>query len=489
MQLALLENMILKHFFEPRLAQSSFLAGCGDTGQAIVIDPIRRIDQYIDAAESEGLRISAVAETHIHADFASGALALARRTGATLYVSGEGGPDWQYGFADQRGVRTVRNGDEFHIGRLRFDALHTPGHTPEHLCFLVADEKVWPHPLGVFTGDCLFAGDVGRPDLVEKTLGHHGSAEPAAQQLFRSLRTLAARPEWLLAWPGHGAGSACGKRLGALPVTSIGFEKLTNWAFETNDLDSFVRTVLADQPDPPRYFREMKRLNRIGAPSLRERGDLRRMAASDLNALVTLHAEFIDLRPDATTRGYLPGSIALPLTRQFITYAGSVLRYGMPVYVVAEDIHEALEAADALSLIGIDDVRGWIPAFALETHSREGGLIEQIAEVDAREALERQEHGHVVVDVRSTPEWRGSHIANAMHAPLSRVLDDVRGLDRDTPLVVYCQAGARSRVAATALRRVGFTRVANLRDGYTGYLATAAARPVTETRASAEEPS
>ena len=480
--------MILKHFFEPRLAQSSFLVGCAATGQAIVIDPIRRIDQYIEAADSEGLRVIAVAETHIHADFASGALALAQKAGATLYVSGEGGPDWQYGFAGKAGIRTVRNGDEFHIGRLRFDVLHTPGHTPEHLSFLVADEDVWPHPVGVFTGDCLFVADVGRPDLLEKTLGQ-GSAEAAAQQLFRSVRALAARPDWLLVWPGHGAGSACGRRLGAMPVTSVGFEKLTNWAFESNDKDGFVRTVLADQPDPPRYFREMKRLNQNGAPSLRKRGDLRRIAASDLNALVAVHAEFIDLRVDATTSGYLPGSIALPLTRQFLTHAGSMLRYGMPVYLVAEDVHEALEATDALSLIGIDDVRGWIPRFSLQTYSREGGMLEQLVNVDAREALRRQEEGEILLDVRSTAEWRAGHIDNAMHGPLTGVLDDVRELDRDTPLVVYCQAGARSRVAATALRRVGFTHVANITDGYEGYLSMAAAAPSVEARASAKEPS
>jgi hydroxyacylglutathione hydrolase len=481
--------MILKHFFEPRLAQSSFLVGCGATAQAIVIDPIRRIDQYIEAAHAEGLRITAVAETHIHADFASGAPALARTAGATLYVSGEGGPDWQYDFAGQTGIRTVRSGGVFDVGRLRFSVLHTPGHTPEHLSFLVADEKVWPHPFGVFTGDCLFVGDVGRPDLLETTLGQHGSAEAAAKELFRSVRTFAAQPDWLLVWPGHGAGSACGRRLGAVPVTSIGFEKLTNWAFESTDKDRFVRNVLADQPDPPRYFKEMKRLNRIGAPRLRRRADLRRIGASDINALVTVHAELIDLRADATALGYLPGSIALPLTRQFLTHAGSVLRYGMPLYLVAEDVREAMEAADALSLIGIDDVRGWIPTFSLQTYSREGGMLEQLVNVDAREALRRQEEGEILLDVRSTAEWRAGHIDNAMHGPLTRVLDNLRELDRDTPLVVYCQAGARSRVAATALRRVGFTHVANVMDGYEGYLSMAAAVPSVEARGSAKEPS
>jgi hydroxyacylglutathione hydrolase len=488
MQLALFGGMILKHFFEPRLAQSSFLVGCAATGQAIVIDPIRRIGQYIEAADSEGLRVTAVAETHIHADFASGALALARKAGATLCVSGEGALEWEYGFAGQSGVRALRNRDVVRVGHVRLDVLHTPGHTPEHLTFLVTDEAVSSHPLGAFSGDFLFAGDVGGPDLLEKALGQRGSAAAAARKLFQSISAFASQPDRLLVWPGHGAGSACGRNLGAMPVSSVGYEKLTNWAFKESDEDSFVKRVLADQPDPPRYFKDMKRLNRVGAPRLRARTELRRIAAADLAALVTVHAEFIDLRWNATTVGYLPGSIALPLTRQFVTYAGSVLRYGMPVYLVAEDIHDAVEATDALSLIAIDDVRGWIPAFALEAHSREGGALEQLADVDAREALKRQEGGQVLLDVRSTAEWHSGHIANAMHAPLSRVLDDVRGLERDTPLVVYCQAGTRSRVAATALRRVGFTHVANLREGYEGYLSTAAAVSAIETPASAKEP-
>jgi hydroxyacylglutathione hydrolase len=489
MQLALPLGMILRHFFEPRLAQSSYLVACPATRQAIVIDPIRRIDQYIQAAKADGLRITAVAETHIHADFASGALALARKAEATLHVSAEGGLEWRYDFAGQPGVRTVRQGDAIDVGHVRFDVLHTPGHTPEHLAFLVTDTIASPHPVGAFTGDFLFVGDVGRPDLLEKALGEHGSAESAARQLFDSVGAFSSEPDRLLIFPGHGAGSACGRKLGGVPVSSVGYERLTNWAFKITEVDAFTKNVLADQPDPPRYFKEMKRLNRIGAARVRTRGELRRIAAADLDSLVTLHSEFIDLRADATTRGYLPGSIALPLSRQFLTYAGSVLRYGMPVYLVAEDVHDALDAVDALGLIGIDTVRAWIPAFALDTYSREGGTLEQLVNVNALEAVRRQEEGQVLIDVRSTAEWQAGHISNAMHAPLASVIDEVRELDRDTPVVVYCQAGARSGVAATALRRIGFTHVANLAEGFAGYRTIEAAAPLVEARMSAKEPS
>lgn len=466
--------MIFRQFFEPRLAQFSFLAGCQGTGQAIVVDPLRRIGQYIEAADAAGLRITAVAETHIHADFASGAPALARRTGATLYVSGEGGLEWQYAFANHAGVRSLKHGDAFNVGQLRFEAVHTPGHTPEHLVYLVADGSVSPHTLGALTGDFLFAGDVGRPDLLEKAVGQLGSAESSARRLYESLRAFAAQPDRLLVWPGHGAGSACGKKLGGMPVTSLGYEKLTNWAWQAGDEQAFVNAVLADQPDPPRYFAEMKRLNRCGAPAVRGGSRLRQLAAGDIDALVTVHAEFIDVRPDATTSGFLPGSLALPLTSQFLTWAGSVLRYGMPVYVVATDQHEAAEAADALSLIAIDEIRGWIAASAVEEYRHLGGELEHVIDIELPAALERQAAGHVLLDVRTTAEWNSGRMAQAVHAPLARLVDNVRELDRDMPLVVYCQAGARSRVAATALRRVGFTHVANLSGGFDACSATPA---------------
>lgn len=465
--------MILRQFFEPRLAQFSFLLGCASSGQALVIDPLRRVDQYVDAADAEGLQIAFVAETHIHADFASGALALARRTGATLCVSGEGGPEWQYAFAGEAGVRVLRHGDVFSVGRIRVDVVHAPGHTPEHLVFVVTDGEAPACALGAFTGDFLFAGDVGRPDLLETAVGRAGAAETSARGLYQSLRAFGAHPDHLLIWPGHGAGSACGKKLGGMPVTALGYEKRTNWAYQMENEQAFVCTVLADQPDPPRYFAEMKRLNRLGPPPVRATARMRPIAAADLEALVTVHAEFIDVRPDAAAAGFLPGALALPMTRDFLTWAGSVLRYGMPLYLVSTDLHEAVEAAEALALIGIDDVRGWISQAAVEEYRRTGGVLERVVDVEPGTALERQRAGHILVDVRATAEWTGGRIPNAVHAPLARLVDVVRELDRDTPLIVYCQLGARSRVAATALRRIGFTRVTNLTGGYAGWIAAA----------------
>jgi len=457
--------VFFRQFFEPRLAQFSYLIGCVATGEAIVVDPNRRIEQYLAAAHNETLQITAVTETHIHADFASGALALAKKSGATLYVSGEGAPAWAYAFAGDRLARTLRHGDRFRTGRIRFDAVHTPGHTPEHLAYMVTDEAASTEAWGLLTGDFLFAGDVGRPDLLEKAAGFAGTADASARRLYGSLRALADFPDRLLIWPGHGAGSACGKKLGGVPVTSLGYERLTNWALQPQHEDEFVRAVLVDQPDPPRYFAEMKRVNRHGAPT-RRRAELIEMGTADIEPLVGVHRTFIDLRPAATANGVLPGSIALPLSRHFLTWAGSVLRYGVPIYIVAASRGEAQEAIDALALIGIDDVRGWLPSSVLDAYRRGGGLVERLVDLEPGTALQRQKQGHVLLDVRTTAEWSRGQLRGALHAPLAQLVERVSRLDRDTPLVVYCEAGTRSRIAATALRRIGFTHVANLSGGY-----------------------
>ena len=246
--------MILKHFYEEKLAQASYLIGCVSTGEALVGDPNRDVEQYIKAAETEGLRITHVTETHIHADFVSGSRELAARTGATLYLSDEGDENWKYAFAEEAGAVLLRDGDTLMVGNIRIEVLHTPGHTPEHLIFLVTDTAEADKPMGAITGDFVFVGDVGRPDLLEKAAGVEGSTDAAARTLFRSLEKFKEQPDYLQVWPGHGAGSACGKRLSSVPQSTVGYERMFNWAFSIEDEDEFVRTVLAEQPEPPKYF-------------------------------------------------------------------------------------------------------------------------------------------------------------------------------------------------------------------------------------------
>ncbi|HLL45111.1 MAG TPA: MBL fold metallo-hydrolase, partial [Longimicrobiaceae bacterium] len=228
--------MILRRLYDDKLAQASYLVGCAATGEALVVDPNRDVEQYVEAARGEGLRVMHVTETHIHADFVSGSRELARRSGAQLFLSGEGGEDWRYAFAEEAGATLLRDGDSFRVGNVRVEVLHTPGHTPEHLAFVVTDTAGADRPMGVLSGDFVFVGDVGRPDLLERAARHEGTMEAGARTLFRSLqRFKALLPDWVQLWPGHGAGSACGKALGAVPQSTLGYEKLFNWGLAAAD--------------------------------------------------------------------------------------------------------------------------------------------------------------------------------------------------------------------------------------------------------------
>jgi hydroxyacylglutathione hydrolase len=256
--------MIVKRFYDEKLAQASYLIGCAATGEALVVDANRDLDQYLEMAEAEGVRITHVSETHIHADYVSGSRELAQRTGAQLYLSDEGDENWKYAFAEEAGAILVKDGDHFQVGNIRIAVMHTPGHTPEHISFLVTDGAAADRPIGALTGDFVFVGDVGRPDLLEKAAGVTGTMEAGARVLFHSLERFKEQPDYLQIWPGHGAGSACGKGLSSIPTSTVGYERLFNWAFQIDDEEEFVAAVLEGQPEPPKYFAEMKRINKVG---------------------------------------------------------------------------------------------------------------------------------------------------------------------------------------------------------------------------------
>jgi len=256
--------MLLRYFYDDRLAQASYMVGCARSGEALIVDPMRHIQPYLAAAQKEGLRITHIVETHIHADFVSGARELAAATDARIYLSDMGPSEWKYAYADDPRVVLVRDGDHFMVGNIRIDVLHTPGHTPEHISFMVTDTAGADKPMGVFTGDFIFVGDVGRPDLLEEAAGQAGTKVPGAKQQFASVQRFKALPDYLQIWPGHGAGSACGKALGAIPSTTLGYEKLFNPAFQFTDEAAFVDWLLSGQPEAPRYFAQMKRVNKLG---------------------------------------------------------------------------------------------------------------------------------------------------------------------------------------------------------------------------------
>jgi hydroxyacylglutathione hydrolase len=463
--------MILKRFYDEKLAHASWLVGCAATGEALVVDPNRDVGQYVDAAAREGLRITHVAETHIHADFVSGTRELASRTGATPCLSGEGGDDWRYGWGDEAGAVTVMDGSRFSVGRVRVDVMHTPGHTPEHVCFVITDTAGADRPMGVFTGDFVFVGDVGRPDLLERAAHFAGTMETGARTLFRSLqRFKSTLPEWVQLWPAHGAGSACGKALGAVPSTTLGYEKLFNWGLAQGNEEAFVRDVLAGQPEPPMYFAEMKRINRDGPRVLGGFRTPRPLPSEQLAALAAAGETIVDTRRgDAFAARHVPGTLSVPLGRSFLTWAGSVVPFGRPVWLIVED-ECAAETIRDLAMIGLDDTAGYFPPEAVDAAVRAGsraGSIEDLApdELDGRQATGELE----LVDVRNSSEFDAGHLPGAANVPLGRLAERLDELPRDRTLVVHCQSGARAGVAVSLLRARGFGSVVHLTGDYAAW--------------------
>ena len=460
--------MIFRRIFDEGLAQAAYLVGCSRAGEAVAVDPLRDLAPLLAAAEQERVRITHVTETHIHADFLSGSRELAGRTGARLHLSAEGGPDWQYAFAAADGARLLHDGDEIVVGNVRLRALHTPGHTPEHLSFLVTDGAVAPEPMGILSGDFVFVGDVGRPDLLEKAAQVAGSAEAGARVLWRSLGKFRALPDHLQVWPGHGAGSACGKGLSAMPQSTVGYERLYNWGVAAADEAGFVAGVLADQPEPPAYFAEMKRRNRAGPPLLGGLPRPARLAPAGLAARLEAGAVVVDSRPQATAaEGRLPGTLSIPLNRSFVTWAGSLLPYDVPILLLTGDRSgddaSALRAARELALIGLDRVEGFAGEEALAWWRGEGRPLAVIPSIQPRDLAARD--GAAVLDVRGGAEWRAGHIPGVPNLPLAELPSRLAEVPAGRPLVLHCQGGGRSHIAATLLQNQGF-EVANLAGGF-----------------------
>jgi hydroxyacylglutathione hydrolase len=460
--------MFFKRFYDDGLAQASYLLGCEGTGESLVIDANRDVAQYEAEAAAQGLRITHVTETHIHADYVSGSRELARRTGALLLLSGEGGRDWQYGYAAESGAQLLRDGSRFVIGRVRIDVMHTPGHTPEHLSFLVTDTAAADRPVGLCSGDFLFVGDVGRPDLLERAAHFAGTMDSAARALFGSLKRVRQLPDYVQLWPGHGAGSACGKALGAMPQSTVGYEKISNWALAIDDEDTFVREVLAGQPEPPLYFAEMKRLNRDGPPMLGGFKVLARLDPCELPAELAAGGIVIDIRGSmAFAEGHVPGTLNIPLSKSFNTYAGWLLPYDRDLRFVASVEGDATRAARELAMIGLDRVAGWFSTDAIDAWAASGRPLERVARVTAREVSSRVLAGDVtVIDVRNASEWDEGHLPGAIHVPYGLIASRLAELPRSRPIVLQCQGGTRSAIAASVLLAHGVRDVVNLADGY-----------------------
>ena len=460
--------MLVTRIYNEDLAQAAWLIGCQATKEAIVIDPERDVSRYIDAANNAGLQITVVAETHIHADFLSGSHELATATGAKIYLSGYGGTDWSYTWPSNsdESVQFVKDGDTFTVGNITITVIHTPGHTPEHICFLVNDVHT-KEPIGYITGDFVFVGDLGRPDLLETAAGIEGVMEASAKQLHASCQRFMKMEEYVQVWPAHGAGSACGKALGAVSQSTIGYEQRTSPPLQlVGEESAFVDFMLTDQPEPPLYFARMKRMNRDGVPLLRRLPAPRRITESSELTSISTNATVIDTRPwDEVRNGHIPHSIWSPANASFHRFAGSFVSADDDiVFIVSEkNLDQAIRNAVR---IGLDNIIAWADPSVLEGIETLDAMPEIIAnELDSLEDI-------AILDVRRKQEFDAGSIPFSKNIAHTRLLERLDELDRSIPFVVNCQGGSRSAAACMALRRNGFT-VTNLAGGFSGWKAFA----------------
>ncbi len=436
--------MFFKQFYDNHLSQASYLVGCQRTGEAIVIDPVRDLTKYMEVADSEGFKITQAAETHIHADFASGIRDVAERLNANIYVSGEGDEQLSYKNMPEH-TNFVKNQDIIQVGNIKLEVLHTPGHTPESISFLLTDEGGGSSvPMGLFSGDFIFVGDIGRPDLLEKSVQMEGTTEIGAKQMYHSIEGVKDLPDYIQIWPGHGAGSPCGKALGAIPMSTLGYEKINNWAFNVIDESKFVETLTSNQPASPHHFAQMKKINQFGMnmyqpynvfPSL----DNVRIAF-DLRSKEDFHG------------GHTEGTINIPYNKNFINQIGWYLDYENSIDLIG-DKSTVEQATHTLQLIGFDNVAGYrLPKSEILTQS-----------IHSVDMTGKEEY---ILDVRNYEEWNNGHLDQAVNIPHGKLLNENIPFNKEDKIYVHCQSGVRSSIAVGILENKGYENVVNIREGY-----------------------
>lgn len=450
--------MFFQHIYDKTLAQASYIIGCQAKGEAMVIDPKRDVDTYLEIAAQHNLKITKVTETHIHADFLSGARELVALTGAELLLSDEGGADWQYEFAHTG----LKHGDVITLGNLTFEVLHTPGHTPESISFLLTDHPATSAPIMLFTGDFVFVGDVGRPDLLQKAAGMEGTQEKGAKQLFASIKKFEALADHIQVWPGHGAGSACGKALGAVPSTTVGYEKIRNWALQYGDNEeSFTKELLDGQPEAPTYFAMMKKLNKVDRPLLTAVPQHTKLSKEEFLKVYREGMLVIDTRHKVEfAKGYLPNSFNIQGNNAFANWMGWIVSYDQPFVLVADDANME-DLTRKLMRIGLDNMYGYINGVT------DLGIALQTANVIDMDQFEAaiQENNVQVVDVRNEKEFAAGHLEGATHAFVGTLLSNIDKLDKSKDIVIHCQAGDRSTIAYSILKKYGYESVRNYAGG------------------------
>ncbi len=452
--------MFFKQFYLGCLAHASYLIG--SDGEAVVVDPQRDVDQYITEASDVGLRIKYVIETHLHADFVSGHRELAERTGAQIVFGRKAHVSFPH--------LAVADGDQLAVGRLRLKILETPGHTAEGISILVIDPAVSPNPSKVLTGDTLFIGDVGRPDL---SSSQGNTAEEMAGLLFDSLHTkLMTLDDHVEVYPAHGAGSMCGRNISKDTSSTIGEQRRFNYARKSNNRDVFVRMLTTDLPEAPAYFSRDAEINRTGAAPLEL---LPRPVALSPQAVRQLSDDgslILDVRSSsAFGAGHVPGSINIALGGQFASWAGSLIPVGQPIVLVAEDHAGVDEAVTRLARVGLESVKGYLDGgvYSWSLSGLETATVAQIPVDELRLRMDERDDLQIV-DVRRPGEFVDGHAPGAVNVTLARLSEQVTSLDPQRPTAVMCQGGYRSSAGTSILQREGFREVYNVVGGMSAWL-------------------
>ncbi len=445
--------MYFKQIYDEQLAQYAYLIGCQATNEAIVIDPMRDIDQYYDQAQREGFEITAAADTHIHADYLSGLRQFAEK-GVTVYASDEGDAGWKYEWLKDSAYHyeLITDGGTFSLGNIKFAAMHTPGHTPESISFLVTDSAAADEPMGILTGDFIFVGDVGRPDLLETAASQKGTMKPAARELYKSVEKFKNLPEYLQVWPAHGSGTACGKALGAVPHSTVGYELQFSPAFKAATSEpKFVAFILNGQPEPPLYFARMKKLNKEG-PALMP--SLPQPPKITIDEIIGANGIILDTRQRHDFMNeHLKGSLLTTLDKNFNTIAGSYASADKDLYLIIGE-QDVKQAVRSLIRVGLDNIKGFATPEQLESWN---GQLESIDAIDFETAAEHQQDNSVqILDVRKATEYNENHIAGAKNIAHTQLAAHLNELPQDKQLYVHCGSGRRASYAAGLLAREGF---------------------------------
>lgn len=446
------QSMLFERIFDETLAQASYIIA-NEKKEAIVIDPKRDIDIYIDYATKHGLKIKYVTETHIHADYLSGAQELAHATKADLLLSAEGEPDWHYQFAHI----PLKDKQKIDLGNVAIEVMHTPGHTPESLTFLVKDTKQKLTPIKAITGDFIFVGDIGRPDLLEKAVGQAGSQFEGAHQLFESLNQFKKLDKFTEIWPGHGAGSFCGKSLSTIPQSTLETEMATSPAFKLlHDKDAFTKFILEGQPEPPKYFAVMKQWNKQMRPLMIEKQHLNALSNAEVETAIKNNVLVIDTRKkDVVEKGFIPSSLHIEDGKSFSTFVGSLVDYKNQVILVADE-NQIDDLTRKLMRIGFDNIYGYIS----DIKDYNGLKSSKIINAEDVQNYLKQANAQFV-DVRTTTEYNDGHIKGFENIPLNSLEQNASKIKKDVPVIIHCQSGVRGAMAYSILEKLGYTNILN----------------------------